>query len=204
MKTFTRFCFAATLVLAQLTAAAATHIVKVRNFVFDPQSLTINAGDIVNFQWENGTHPVVSDNNAFAAFTMAAATPTASRTFATAGSFPYHCTLHGTPGNGMFGTITVNAATPVLGAKLLPPALTLYPNPSRGMVMLTVNQKSSADYTLRISNIIGREVRAITLKPQLTEAGLPLNLSDLPAGMYICNLVQNDKVVGTKRLVLRN
>ncbi|WP_048826107.1 T9SS type A sorting domain-containing protein [Hymenobacter sp. DG25B] len=204
MKTFTKFCIAATLLLAQLAAVAASHTVKVRNFAFDPQFLTINPGDEVKFEWESGTHPVVSDNSAFAAFTMASATPTASRTLATAGVYGYHCTLHGSPGNGMFGTITVNAATPVIGAKLTAPVLTLYPNPSRGMVMLTVNQKPGADYKLRISNIIGREVRAITLKPELTDAGLPLNLSDLPAGMYICNLVLNDKVVGTKRLILQN
>src|SRR5690349_8424966 len=103
MKIFTKLFLATAFLLAQLTAVAATHTVKVKDFEFDPQFLTINVGDVVNFQWESGTHPVVSDNNSFAAFTMASVTPAASRTFATAGSFPYHCTLHGSPGNGMYG-----------------------------------------------------------------------------------------------------
>ncbi|MBG8552782.1 T9SS type A sorting domain-containing protein [Hymenobacter guriensis] len=83
-------------------------------------------------------------------------------------------------------------------------SMQLYPNPARGMVMLTLQQQPGQDYKLRISNIIGREVRVLPLRAELTAAGQPLNLSDLPAGMYMCSLLQNEKVMGTKRLVLQN
>ena len=82
--------------------------------------------------------------------------------------------------------------------------LSVFPNPSKGLVTVTVNQKPGAEYKLRLSNIIGREVRTFTLRPDDTSKGMPLNLSDLPSGMYVYSVLLNDKVVATKRLVLQN
>ncbi|MBX0291044.1 T9SS type A sorting domain-containing protein [Hymenobacter sp. HSC-4F20] len=92
-----------------------------------------------------------------------------------------------------------------VAAKMLAPALSVYPNPSRGLITVSVGQKLSwGDYKLRLSNIIGREVRSVLLRPEAADGGMSLNLSDLPPGMYFYSLVQNDKVVSTKRLVLQN
>ena len=60
------------------------------------------------------------------------------------------------------------------------------------------------DYKLRLSNIIGREVRTVPVRPEAAEGGMTLNLADLPSGMYFYSLLQNDKVLSTKRLVLQN
>jgi len=43
-----------------------------------------------------------------------------------------------------------------------------------------------------------------TLKPELTEAGLPVDLSSLPNGIYFYSLLVDGKVMTTKRLVLQN
>jgi hypothetical protein len=67
-----------------------------------------------------------------------------------------------------------------------------------------LSQRASGDYKLRLSNIIGQELRTIALKPELTAAGLPIDLSDLRAGMYFYSLLVDGKVVTTKRLVLQN
>jgi hypothetical protein len=82
--------------------------------------------------------------------------------------------------------------------------LNVYPNPSRGQITVQLSQRASADYKLRLSNIIGQELRTIALKPELTAAGLPIDLSDLRAGMYFYSLLVDGKVVTTKRLVLQN
>ena len=66
------------------------------------------------------------------------------------------------------------------------------------------NQKAGADYKLRLSNIIGQEIRTIALKPELTAAGLPVDLSDLHTGVYFYSLLVDGRVVTTKRLVLQN
>lgn len=72
------------------------------------------------------------------------------------------------------------------------------------MVVVSLSQAPGSDYKFRLSNIIGREVRSLPLRPELPSTGIAMNLSDLPAGMYFYSLVVNDKVVSTKRLVLQN
>ncbi|WP_167856938.1 T9SS type A sorting domain-containing protein [Hymenobacter aquaticus] len=95
-------------------------------------------------------------------------------------------------------------AARVAAAPSVTPQLSVYPNPSKGLVMVTLEQKPAENYKLRFSNIIGREVRIITLRPELSQEGTAVNLSDLPAGVYFYSLLINDKVVSTKRLVLQN
>lgn len=86
------------------------------------------------------------------------------------------------------------------------PTLSVYPNPAKGMVTVSLSQRIGLgqDYKLRLSNIIGREVRTTLLRPEDSGSSLAMNLSDLPAGMYFYSLMLNDKIVSTKRLVLQN
>ncbi|UOQ72315.1 T9SS type A sorting domain-containing protein [Hymenobacter cellulosilyticus] len=69
--------------------------------------------------------------------------------------------------------------------------------------MVSLVPKTGENYKLRFSNIIGREVRMISLKPEIEAEGMQINLSDLPAGVYFYSLLVNDKVVSTKRLILQ-
>ena len=212
MKIFTRFSLLLTLLLIPLAAAfATTFTVSVGNNFYSPATVNIQTGDIVRFVWQAGVHPTVADNGtAWAPFTPSASRPTTDITFNTVGSVPYYCTAHGAPGlplgQGMNGLIIVTqrVTTATLNANAAGIALSVYPNPSRGQVMLQLNQKPGTDYKLRLSNVIGQEIRTIALKPELTPAGLPLDLSDLHAGMYFYSLLVDGKVVTTKRLVLQN
>jgi plastocyanin len=93
-------------------ADAATVTVNVSNFTFTPATLTINAGDIVKWQWVEGTHTTTNgtDPSAPGAGTLwnaplDAANTSFQRTFSTSGTFPYHCGFHFSL--GMTGTITV-------------------------------------------------------------------------------------------------
>jgi plastocyanin len=209
MRLFTKLFLFAAIMLPGFVAQAATFTVLVGpngNDIFSPDELDIHTGDQVTFVWRSGTHPTMSDSSpaAWAVFTPSPST-TRTITFNTPGSFPYHCTAHGFPGGGMSGLITVTLPTPTLDAKAETPALNLFPNPSKGgQVTLQVNQKAGQDYKLRLSNIIGREIRTVAIKPDLSTTGLPLNLGDLPVGMYFYSLLVNDKVVSTKRLIIQN
>ncbi|RSK35367.1 T9SS type A sorting domain-containing protein [Hymenobacter metallilatus] len=206
MKFSTRLTLVLLLLLTQLSALAATITIEVGDNYYSPQFVTIRPGDVVMWQFVGqSSHPTASDNGAWATFPMNAANPSKSITFNTAGSFPYHCTAHGVPGAGQYGIITVSSATPTLTAKALSPTLSVYPNPARGQVTVSINQLPvKSELKLRLSNIIGREIRTVALRPEAADGGMPLNLSDLPAGMYFYSLVQNDKVLSTKRLVLQN
>jgi len=207
MKISTRFLLVWALVLIQFSALAATVTISVGDNFYSPQFVTIRPGDVVTWQYVGQlSHPTASDNTASPAwvtFPMNSASTTKSLTFNTAGSFPYHCTAHGAAGVGMYGSITVSNATPVEEAQ--PTAtLSVYPNPAKGTVMVSLGQKAGQDYKLRLSNIIGREVRTVALKPELAGEAQAVDLSDLPSGIYFYSLLVNDKVVTTKRLVLQN
>lgn len=76
---------------------------------FNPVDITISKNTSVTFQEVAGVHTIVfdapfatgvSDIGAFSSGTV-------SRTFTEAGTFPYHCTIHGGAGTGMHGTIKV-------------------------------------------------------------------------------------------------
>ena len=218
MQLFTRSIVALALLVFSLapTLAANITILVGDNYYRGPgvtagqsdPARPINVGDVVTWSYVPGSvrsHPTMSDNGAWATFPMDAANTTFTRTFNTPGSFPYHCTAHGIAGAGQYGIITVSGtATATLDARAAGLELSVYPNPTRGQVTVQLSQKGGADYKLRLSNIIGQEIRTVALRPELTAAGLPLDLSDLHSGVYFYSLLVDGKVASTKRLVLQN
>jgi len=101
--------FAAAFVAA-LPLRAATHNVTVGpDTAFHPPTLTIAVGDTVTWTNAGGTHDVRADDNSFSTPASGAAW-TFSHTFTAAGTAGYHCTIHGAPSIGMFGTITVQGS----------------------------------------------------------------------------------------------
>ena len=215
MKLFTRsMAVLAVMAMTLMPSLAANITILVGdNFYRGPgnttrsnDAQTITVGDVVTWSYVGASsHPTASDNGAWVTFPMNASSPTKSLTLPV-GIFPYHCEAHGAPGIGQFGIITVLArtVTATLDARTAGIALSVFPNPSHGQITVQLNQKPGADYKLRLSNIIGQEIRTIALKPELTAAGLPLDLSDLHTGVYLYSLLVDGKVVATKRLVLQN
>jgi len=76
--------------------AATPNMIKISNFAFSPATLTVKVGSKVTWTNEDtATHTVVSDDNG-KTFTSTgiAQNATYSFTFTTAGTFPYHCSVH--------------------------------------------------------------------------------------------------------------
>ena len=116
----------ALLTAAGSTVLAADHAVDIAGFAFSPSSVTIDVGDTVT--WTNAdaqSHTATADDASFDTGTIAGST-SKSVTFATAGTFGYHCKIH----PSMTGTVVVQAAaggaTPRPTA---PPADTVAPPP---------------------------------------------------------------------------
>ena len=127
-------------------AAANTVTVHVFNFSFsnNPQgqqvqnTTTINVGDTVHWQVDQGTQTTTSDTSSQETWDSGslAQGSTFDHTFNTAGTFTYHCTFHSSI--GMVGTIIVGSAqTPVISS-LSPTSGTT----GSGSFTLTVNGSS--------------------------------------------------------------
>lgn len=84
------------------------------------------------------------------------------------------------------------------------PALSVYPNPARGQTTVQISGPGGADYQLRLSNVLGSEVRRLPVRPENSpaEGGVALDLSTLPPGLYFCSLLVNEKTMVTKRLTV--
>jgi plastocyanin len=82
-------------------------VVRITDNNFDPQQLTVVPGTIV--VWVNegsGSHTVTSDAGLFDSGVLAPGMDF-EFTFRDSGEYSYYCQLHGSPGEGMAGTITV-------------------------------------------------------------------------------------------------
>lgn len=86
---------AATLALVASSASAEEVRVKIDNFSFGPETLTIKPGDKVT--WENGDdipHNIVSSDKTTFRSKVMDTEESFSFTFTTVGSFEYFCALH--------------------------------------------------------------------------------------------------------------
>lgn len=113
------------LTLALLSAPAARAANKTVHvggsaLIYTPSSVTIQAGDSVTWVNDGGFHNVAADDHSFRCAngcdgaggdgSPSSSAWTATRTFNQAGTFGYHCEVHGP--NGMTGTVVVQAAPP--------------------------------------------------------------------------------------------
>src|SRR3954470_10357840 len=82
--------------------------VTVANNVFTPATLSVAVGSTVTWQWSSAgvVHNVTFDDAVTSGDRSTGSFP---RTFSAAGTYPYHCTIHGSL--GMTGTVTVTAST---------------------------------------------------------------------------------------------
>ncbi|MBV9864895.1 MAG: carboxypeptidase regulatory-like domain-containing protein [Abitibacteriaceae bacterium] len=97
-------------------ATAAVVKVSVVNFTYVPDTVTINVGDTIIWTATADHHTVTADNGSFDSSNGTGQTlplnGTFSHTFSTAGTFPYHCEVHGAAGGiGMSGKVIVNSGS---------------------------------------------------------------------------------------------
>lgn len=89
-------------------ASTGGNTITMKNFAFNPPSLTIRPGTTVTWvNQDSATHTVVSDTGAPEAFSSASLQNGGmyTYTFTAPGTYSYHCSIH----PSMKGTITVQA-----------------------------------------------------------------------------------------------
>jgi plastocyanin len=93
-------------VAATNTTGATGNQVNVSNFQFSPATLTVKAGTTVTWKGVSGSHTVTSDADSPMAFDHPISQgDMVTVTFAQAGTYKYHCSIHAS----MHGTIIVTA-----------------------------------------------------------------------------------------------
>lgn len=149
--------------------AAATHVVAVREFEFDPRVVTVEVGDTVRWVWENGSHTTTSgasSNQIHSPGALWNAPITqASPSFDfvvpdTAGLLPYFCVPHELA--GMRGVIAVGSATGlpddhgITGrfSELRAP----FPNPTGGSSTIVFHLDRGAEVSLDVFDLRGAKV----------------------------------------------
>jgi plastocyanin len=82
--------------------------VTVGNNFFSPANLSVAAGTTVTWSWATGAveHNVTFDDGEHSATQSSGSFP---RTFSAAGTYPYHCTIHGAA--AMHGSVTVTSGS---------------------------------------------------------------------------------------------
>jgi plastocyanin len=91
------------------TTGPASGDITVGNNFFSPKSFSVAAGGTVTWTWNPGgvDHTVTFDDGSTSSSAQSSGTFT--RTFATAGTFTYHCMFH--VAQGMVGTIVVGGSS---------------------------------------------------------------------------------------------
>ena len=116
VRTLVPFVLCLALFLPQLAVAAIVAVAVGPGNSFAPKFPTINVGDTVRWTLMGGSHNVSSDTTGlFRSGSVSSSWGPFDHTFNSAGSFGYHCELHGSAGGGMFGTITVGGGGGVPG-----------------------------------------------------------------------------------------
>jgi plastocyanin len=85
-------------------SAGTGSAVSIANFSFQPAAITISVGTTITWtNTDSAVHTVTADDGSFTSDRLGSGA-TFSQTFATAGTFAYHCSIHAS----MKGTVTVH------------------------------------------------------------------------------------------------
>lgn len=201
--------------LAAGPAFATIHVVTQSGLTFAPADLTIQVGDVVQWNRTTGSHTVTSGSSLadpqlgvlFDA-PLNSANPTFSYTFTTAGDVPYLCRPHAD--FGMTGIVRVDPPSAV-GDLPAQGGVTLdqnHPNPFNPATLIGFRLTAAAMVSLRVFDARGRLVRTLAdgLWQEEGEHRFAWDGADAqgrpaPAGVYLYRL-QAAEVTQTRRMTL--
>lgn len=187
-------------VLTVTSTFAAKYTIVDQTFKFLPDILTINVGDTV--EWDLASiHTVVevdsavwmnngnTSNNGFQHPSGGGTT-----VFTNPGKYYYVCGPHAA--GGMKGTITVIAPTSIDEFDLIN-SFQFYPNPTRGLVTIELNESSDFEQ-YKVQDLNGKTI----MSNNVTAKSIQLNFKNFPTGIYFISL-SNANGILTKKLIVQ-
>ena len=175
-----------------IPAFSTIHEVEVGGFqggpspFYDPQFITIQVGDTVNWIWSGGTHNVTSTSGPVAFASGDIAFPGNFQfVFTVAGFYEYECTRFNHAAT-QFGTVTVEA--PVGIEKPLFGDVFLYPNPSQEVLHVEAVEYLP-NTKVNIYEIgTGRLVKSLEPNAKVFE----VSVANLANGRYLLELIHEE------------
>lgn len=111
--------------------------------------------------------------------------------FTSVGDFTVELTVTSGGGCSSFTTKTISV-TAIDDDKLLP-GVSVFPNPNTGMFEFELENDKVGPVELQLSTVNGKIVRSETLIKSGNKLSYGINISDLPAGLYLLKAIQDDK-----------
>ena len=160
--------------------------ISIVNFAFTPSSVTINVNDSVKWTWAGSPHSTTSDTGLWESGVQGTGA-TFTHTFASPGSFPFHCSVH----PFMTGTITVQSAG-------MPPTV-MISNPTNGSVFAapaTVTLTATAsDSDGSVTNV--EFFQGTVSLGNVANSPYSVSVPNLDAGNYMFSAVATDNAGST-------
>ena len=170
-----------------LSVQAAQTGVTVENFDFNPSSISINVNDSVKWTWSSGTTPHSTTSSGALWDSGQHATPFSfTNVFASAGTFPYFCSVH------PFMTASVSVTGPNQPPSVSitnPPSGTTFSAPWTGILQATASDDGS------VTNV--EFFRGSTSLGAVTSSPYNLAVNNLAAGAYTFTAVATDNLGAT-------
>ncbi len=162
-------------------ARGANTNINIVNFAFSPNTATINVNDTVTWTWVGSPHSSTSDTGLWDSGVFGAG-HTFSRAFTSAGSFPFHCSVH----PFMTGTITVQAANvPPTVAFTNPPNGSVFAAPASVTLIATASDSDGS-----VTNV--EFLQGASVLANIAIAPYSVSVPNLPAGNYTFSAVASD------------
>ena len=177
-------------------------VVHVTNFSFTPSIINITTTDTVRVVWDLGTHSIVSDDGTSFNYPVTSANPTTKIFNLAAGSYPFHCGVHGAA--LMSGTITVTGPAGVNDPKESKFEFSAAPNPFDDQLSMNINIGEKNVTDIKIYDIIGKEVASVNLSGKTGLHSYKVDTSNLKPGIYFCTVYSATGILETKKLFRRN
>jgi len=164
-----------------LTVTAVTANISIVNFAFSPTSANINVNDSVKWTWAGSPHSTTSDTGLWESGVQGTGA-TFTHTFTSAGSFPFHCSVH----PFMTGTISVQSAN-------VPPTVGIS-NPTNGSVFAApatlILAATASDTDGSVTNV--QFFQGATSLTNVANGPYSVPVRNLSAGDYALSAVATD------------
>ncbi|MEO5569476.1 MAG: T9SS type A sorting domain-containing protein [Bacteroidia bacterium] len=207
MKKINAIYIAALILFSTFKVNAATIIVNVEDFEFDPAIFTINVRDQVTWMWDNsaGQHTTTSTTIPAGAITWNEVIGQNSQVFTytatVPGSYDYVCLYH--QSMGMIGHFTVNGTTGITTIPAVPALFIRGYNPSNGKLVINYGLPSNSKLNLQMFDILGKPVRTFISNNKIAGTYTETySVADLKKGIYILQLEASDART-TRKIIIQ-